>query len=158
MISLEDNGLARIRSSWEVELGVDLGEYWEGALMRVNSSSSCARLALIQFKVLHRAHYSKAKLAEIYPGADASCSRCSFSPANLTHSFWSCPSLGTYWSGVFNILSEALNISIEPNPLIAIFGTPSEQLLEPNLMLLHSPLCLPAAESSWGGNPLHLHH
>ena len=126
MISLEDNGLARIRSSWEDELGVDLGEYWEGALMRVNSSSSCARLALIQFKVLHRAHYSKAKLAEIYPGADASCSRCSFSPANLTHSFWSCPSLGTYWSGVFNILSEALNISIEPNPLIAIFGTPSE--------------------------------
>ena len=62
MISLEDNGLARIRSSWEVELGVDLGEYWEGALMRVNSSSSCARLALIQFKVLHRAHYSKAKI------------------------------------------------------------------------------------------------
>src|SRR4029434_2902021 len=105
---------------------MEWGDYWDHALERVNSSSSCARLALIQFKVLHRAHYSKAKLAKIYQGADASCSRCSFSPANLTNTFWSCPSLETYWSGVFKMLSEALNITIVPNPLIAIFGVPTD--------------------------------
>lgn len=123
---MEDHNLVRIRIKWEDDLGMELGDYWDSALTRVNSSSSCARLALIQFKVLHRVHYSKAKLAEIYPGADASCARCSFSPANLTHSFWSCPSLETYWSGVFKTLSEALNIPIESNPLTAIFGIPAD--------------------------------
>lgn len=122
LMSLDDHNLANIQIKWEDELGIELGDNWDCALTRVNSSSSCARLSLIQFKVLHRVHYSKAKLAEIYPGVDASCSRCSFSPANLTHSFWSCPSLETYWSGVFKTLSEVLNISIEPNPLTAIFG------------------------------------
>ena len=126
LLSLENHNLAKIQAGWEEELGMELGDYWDHALERVNSSSSCARLALIQFKVLHRAHYSKAKLAKIYQGADASCSRCSFSPANLTHTFWSCPSLETYWSGVFKMLSEALNITIDPSPLIAIFGVPTD--------------------------------
>lgn len=124
VMSLDDQNLTRIKSRWEDELGVELGDHWDCALDRVNSSSSCARLSLIQFKVLHRVHYSKAKLAEIYPGSDASCSRCSFSPANLTHSFWSCPSLDSYWSGVFKTLSDALNIPIEPSPFTAIFGVP----------------------------------
>lgn len=66
-MSLDDHNLANIQIKWEDELGKELGDNWDCALTRVNSSSSCARLSLIQFKVLHRVHYSKAKLAEIYP-------------------------------------------------------------------------------------------
>lgn len=40
-------------------------ELWTKALKRVHTSSSCARLGLMQFKVLHRAHLSKARLPEI---------------------------------------------------------------------------------------------
>lgn len=129
LMSLENQDLSKIKSGWENELGMELTDYgWGGALERVNSSSSCARLGLIQFKVLHRVHLSKSRLAEIYPGTDGSCERCSFSPANLTHTFWSCPQLKHYWSSVFKTLSEVLGIDIQPCPLIAIFGVPDETL------------------------------
>lgn len=47
-------------------------EVWDSALQRINDSSLCARLNLIQFKVVHRAHLSKSRLAMIYSLPDAS--------------------------------------------------------------------------------------
>lgn len=86
LMSLENHDLSKIKNGWEGELMVELSDrHWEDALQRINSSSSCACLGLIQFKVVHRAHFSKARLADIYPGTDRSCNRCSLSPADLTH-------------------------------------------------------------------------
>lgn len=80
--------LNKIKTRWEDKPGMDLTEeLWTKALKRVHSSSSCTRLEVIQLNVLHGVHLSKARLAEIHPGTDASCDRCSFSPADLTHSF-----------------------------------------------------------------------
>ena len=114
----------KIRADWEDELGEVLEEdIWESALLRVNNSSTCAKLNILQFKILHHIHYSKARLAKIYPNIDASCDRCQNTPADLTHMFWSCPALATYWSTIFKMLSEALNIDLQPNAAKAIFGT-----------------------------------
>lgn len=96
---------------------------WEEAVRRVNGTTSCARLSLIQFKVLHRMHFSKAKLAKIFSGMDENCSRCHSSPATLTHMFWSCPSLDQFWSGVYKTLSQIIGIVFEPNMHTSIFGT-----------------------------------
>ena len=118
---------SKIKNGWEGKLMVELSDrHWEDALQRMNSSSSCARLGLIQFKVVHRAHFSKARLADTYPGADRNCNRCSLSPADLTHTFWLCPRLNQYWSSVFQTLSEVIKIQIKLCLLIAIFGTPKE--------------------------------
>ena len=69
-----------MKSRWEGELMIKLlDRCWENALLRINSSSSCARWGLIQFKVVHRAHSSRARLADIYPGTDGSCNRRSLS-------------------------------------------------------------------------------
>ncbi len=84
------------------------------------------RLGLIQFKVLHRVHSSKARLAGMYPGLDAACDRCYFSPADLTHMLWSCPSLDNYWALVFKTISEALGETLRSCTIIAIHGTPSD--------------------------------
>ena len=43
--------LAKIRADWVDELGEDLEEgHWESALLRVNDSTSCANLSIIQFQ------------------------------------------------------------------------------------------------------------
>lgn len=42
-------------------------------------------------KVLHRVQFSKARLADIYPGRDAGCDRGFVSPAGLAHAFCSFP-------------------------------------------------------------------
>lgn len=114
------------RNSWERELGCSLSdEWWERALDRVNSTSSCADLTLIQFKVLHRIHYSKAKLKKLFNTSD-SCDRCSLVPASHTHMFFSCPKLNSFWSSFYNTLSKALNKPVLRSPLTSIFGVPEE--------------------------------
>lgn len=97
-------------------------DIWSSALHCVNNSTACAKLSIIQFKVLHRTHNSKARLAKIYPNTDANCDRCRNTPANLTHMFWSCPALTTNWSAIYKTLSEVLNIDLQPNATSAIFG------------------------------------
>ena len=99
---------------------------------RVSSSSSCSRLSLIQFKVFHRMHYSRTKLAKIYPDITDNCNRCSQSPGNLSHMFWSCPKLATFWKFFFDVMSEVLDTTILPCPQIAIFGVPEEGMVLTN--------------------------
>ncbi len=97
-------------------------EHWRRALGGVHTASVCARHGLIQFRVLHRLHYSKVKLSKMFPDIDSTCDRCKLSPTSLAHSFWLCPNLSTYWSSIFQTLSDIFKLTIQPDPLIAIFG------------------------------------
>lgn len=57
--------LVSLKNQWEGELGCKLSEEtWERALDRIHSSSICLRHTIIQFKVLHRLHWSKVRLAK----------------------------------------------------------------------------------------------
>lgn len=118
-----------VKSRWEKEIGMVISEdVWEEALKRVNGSTSCARLGLIQFKVVHRLHWSRAKISSFYPHMDSRCVRCHAGVADLTHMFWSCHTLTQYWSTVFNVLSEVLEVRIEPCVIVAIFGVPPDEV------------------------------
>ena len=97
-------------------------DLWKDALHRVNSTTSCARLTLIRFKVLHRIHVTKAKASKMFPDLNDICDRCLLSSANHTHMFFSCPKLSNYWSYFFDIMSKALDVSLKPCPFISIFG------------------------------------
>ncbi len=99
---------------------------------RISSTTSCARLGLIQFKVLHRLHYSKAKLAIIYPTVDNRCDRCSHAPANLSHLFFLCPNLQPFWGIFLKTLSDILKISC-----VQILWPPYLEFL--NLLPIYTP-------------------
>lgn len=102
---------------------------WEKALAAVNTSSSCARLTVTQFKVLFRLHYSKDKPFRLFPDKTANiCDRCSQTPCNLTHMFWACPKLTNYWQAFFKAISDILGIPVDPSPLIAIFAVGPDKL------------------------------
>lgn len=96
------------------------------ALFRVNGTTSCTRLGLIQFKVLHRLHYSKVKLSKIYTNVVDTCERCHSPKADLAHMFWACPRLLNYWTTIFKILSEAYIKEIRPSFEMAVFGVPEQ--------------------------------
>lgn len=44
----------------------------------------------------------------------------------ITHTFFSCPRLGSFWSSFYDTLSKALNKPVVPSPLTSIFGVPEE--------------------------------
>lgn len=51
-----------LKEAWEEELGLQIeNEIWEESLSCIQSCSINARHQLIQFKILHRLHYSKTK-------------------------------------------------------------------------------------------------
>lgn len=130
LLAPNEPAVNKIKAEWEDELQVNLSDdFWKKAFKAVNSSSSCARLSLIQFKVLHRLHYSKHKLSKIFPKTiDETCGRCSQTPCNLTHMFWSCSKLDDYWRSFFKSISDILGITVDPSPHIAIFGTSPDNL------------------------------
>ena len=109
------------RSGWESELGVPLSiEYWEKCLLNIHRCSINARHKLIQFKIIHRLHYSKLKVNKMYPNVSALCNKCKNQVGTLTHQFWTCPSLHSFWSSIFDFYSKAFKRLCEPCPLVAI--------------------------------------
>lgn len=117
IMTFQNISLEKIKTEWTGELGIDISEdIWDKAVERINKTSSCARLNLIQMKVFYRIHYSKTKLAKLYPNIDETCDRCSASKADLTHMFWSCAKLRQFWFSIFDILNSAFNLRIQPNP------------------------------------------
>ena len=115
----------KTRMAWEKDLGVELSEdMWQHSLERIHTSSLCIRHGLIQFKVLHRLHYSRDKLSKLFPTVDPGCPRCSYVPATTGHMFWSCSSLNDYWRQIFDVFSKICGQTIAPDYHTAIFGVP----------------------------------
>lgn len=119
---ITETGLDKIKQDWEEELGSPIADNdWKEALTKVNGSTSCARLNLIQLKVVHHIYFTNSKLAKIYPNVKE-CNRCNSSPANMTHMFWSCPRLHEYWANIFHHVSKFLNFTLIPSVEIGVFG------------------------------------
>lgn len=114
---------AKTKMAWEKDLGVELSEdMWQYSLEHIHTSSSCIRHGLIQFKVLHRLHYSRDKLSKLFATLDPSCPRCSCVPATIGHMLWSCTSLNDYWTQIFDVFSKICGQTIAPDYHTAIFG------------------------------------
>lgn len=136
IFDLEACSLMIVKENWENDLGVNITEQqWSDILRRIHSTSICARHGLIQFKIVHRLHMSKVKLSKIYPEVDPICNRCKQVPATLFHTFWSCSSLTSFWSSIFEAYSSISGVTIDPCPFIGLFGVPSEALSLQNPLL-----------------------
>lgn len=134
--SIRLDSLNSIKALWEEDLGETISdELWSQILKRVHKSSICAKYCLIQCKLLHRVYYTKSRLSKIYPNISPSCDRCQISPGNLIHTFWLCPRLFSYWSGIFDTISKVLGREIKPNPFSALFGV---YVGPPSLSSVHS--------------------
>lgn len=58
--SYDDHLNSRTKEAWEKELGLTFDvDWWDLVLGHIHKTSICARLTLIQFKVVFRCHYSK---------------------------------------------------------------------------------------------------
>lgn len=163
--AIDPQSLDHVKNSWQSDLGRDFTDIeWAGMLDKVHSSSPCARHALIQFKILHRLHFTNSKLARIYPTISPACIRCKHSPATTAHMFWSCPKLEVFWKDIFKSFSDIYDVSIDPDPLLAVFGTSPEStvltvgmcnviafttLLARRLILFHWKKTEPPTHNRW---------
>lgn len=121
-----DTSTDLIKQAWERELEIELtNDSWDDCLKSIHDCSINARHAVIQFKVLHRLHYSRAKLHKIFPNIPPTCVKCNTAEGTLAHTFWTCEKIWPFWKNIFDFLSEAYTNIIKPDPEIAIFGNMS---------------------------------
>ena len=92
ILAFSNNSSAEFKCTWEEELGMQIREgSWEQAIERIWTTTSCARLGLIQFKVLYKVRFSKSRLSKLYPEVEDKCDKCHGSPCHLSHMFLLCP-------------------------------------------------------------------
>ena len=109
-----------LKKAWEEELGLQIDDMvWQEGLSRIQYCSINTRHHLIQFKVMHRLHYSKTKLHRIYPTVSPLCDRCKAADRSLTHLFY------------------VLNCVFKPEPEVALFGY-SLSLLPQSIPVQHT--------------------
>lgn len=117
--------LDRLKNKWETDLNEPITEdTWLKIIRGIFSSSICLRHAVIQFKIVHRLHWSKVRLSKIKADIDPTCDRCGRDPATLLHMFWTCPEhkLCTFWQSIFETFSRIFGNRLAPSPFIALFG------------------------------------
>lgn len=113
----------KTRCAWEQDLGVQISaQTLEGSLDFIHTSSLCLRHNLIQFKILRRLHFSRDRLAAIYPNTDPHCLRCHQGIATIGHMFWSCPALTNFWTQIFEAFTHTCGRRISPDPITTVFG------------------------------------
>lgn len=78
-----------IREAWSKDLNSEISaELWEEALSRVHCCSLNSCYKLIQYKGLHRLHYSKTELNLTCPSVSPVCDKCHIAEGSLVHLFW----------------------------------------------------------------------
>uniref|UniRef100_A0A669C0E2 Reverse transcriptase zinc-binding domain-containing protein n=1 Tax=Oreochromis niloticus TaxID=8128 RepID=A0A669C0E2_ORENI len=150
MLNLTHISSSKLKTLWEEDLNMTISdETWASTLKHVNTTSLCARLCLIQFKVVHRAHFSKSRVSCIYPEFTPYCDRCKTAEASLIHMYWSCPSLVQFWIDICHTLSRILSVTLAPGPLIALFGISGNEVLVPASKIRHYHFvrCWPGGQS-----------
>lgn len=96
-----------LKESWQEEIGTTVSENaWCKCLYNIHTCSINARHQLIQYKVVHRLHYSSVKLHSFFPSTSAICVQCKQTDGTLAHMFWFCSKLSRFWCEILNFYSE----------------------------------------------------
>lgn len=112
-----------LRESWEKDIGTTISEdAWRKCLHSIYTCSVNSRHQLIQYKVIHRLHYSRVKLHSFYASTSPLCVKCKQADGTLAHMFWFCNKLGRFWHEVFHFYSEVYGYDLTPDPETGILG------------------------------------
>lgn len=86
-----DSDTIKIKQVWKGELAIEIEDEREEILTNIKSCAIYASLQLIQYKVVHRLHYSKVRLNKHFHNLYSLCNNCQTAEGTSAHRFWFCP-------------------------------------------------------------------
>ena len=84
---------------------------------------------LMQFKIIHRSHYTPYKLYKISSTNPQNCWRCADIPGDFMHIFWLCPKIVVFWREVLRMIATVTSIILEQEAEICLLGLVGENIV-----------------------------
>ena len=99
-------------------------------------------LQLIQYKIIHRVHYTTHKMFKMGFTNTAICTQCTQNTNDsYIHAMWHCTPVHQFWQEIITFLSHAFVSHIQPSPSLYLLGdiSTTNMTKENNRMLLIAP-------------------
>ena len=129
---------------WQTRLNINITEYFN----LVNTSSKESRLLTLHFKIIHNIYPTNILLNKMGIKQSNICNDCK-ELDTLTHFFFNCLSLRSYWKHIEFLLTQILKVKVQVNTIIAMFGIKAEEvranrtsLNEANFLIILAKVCI----------------
>lgn len=118
--------LGPLRAKWELTTGPMENIDWEAALMHPREVAIKQRLRLIQYKILHRTYFDRARLHNMGRADTPECLRCHTECGIFIHTLWECSQIKTYWVKILRELNNILEAQLELEDRYILLGIPTD--------------------------------
>uniref|UniRef100_A0A803KCV2 Reverse transcriptase domain-containing protein n=1 Tax=Xenopus tropicalis TaxID=8364 RepID=A0A803KCV2_XENTR len=113
ILNLRPHPADHYRTKWEKDLNITIDEtQWAKMICLTHTSSQCTKIQELNYKILTKWYRYPTKLNKIYRAVSPNCWRCGKHPGTLTHIFWSCPALASFWSTIRDTIKSLTDIEI----------------------------------------------
>uniref|UniRef100_A0AAR2LWN9 Reverse transcriptase domain-containing protein n=1 Tax=Pygocentrus nattereri TaxID=42514 RepID=A0AAR2LWN9_PYGNA len=129
-------------TKWERDLSIIPDEnFWTQICLNTFKMTKNPNLQLIQYKTLHRIHYTGHRMFQMGLRETNICTNCTGNYIeNYMHAIWSCMPVQRFWQTICEDLSTWFHCDIQASPKLCILGDISELNIETNI----SPIVLTA--------------
>uniref|UniRef100_A0A669EVM6 Reverse transcriptase domain-containing protein n=1 Tax=Oreochromis niloticus TaxID=8128 RepID=A0A669EVM6_ORENI len=145
MLSKIDESISLPIAKWEADLSVNLDQnFWSQICSKTFHLIRNPSLQLIQYKILHRVHYTGHRMFKMGFTSTNNCSHCQTnSPDNYIHALWFCPPVQKFWREICEDLSKCLKCNIPTSPLVCLLGSLDNVTTEKNIAhMVFTALCI----------------
>ncbi len=144
-LSKIDESVSLPIAKWEADLSVSWDHnFWSQICLKTFELIRNPGLQLIQYKILHRVHYTGHRMFRMGFTASNNCSHCKGNtPDNYIHALWFCPPVQRYWYRICEDFSKCLKCSIPASPLVCLLGDLDGVTTEDNTIhMAFTALCI----------------
>uniref|UniRef100_A0AAR2JYN7 Reverse transcriptase zinc-binding domain-containing protein n=1 Tax=Pygocentrus nattereri TaxID=42514 RepID=A0AAR2JYN7_PYGNA len=123
-----DDSISLPIAKWERDLSINQDQsFWTEICSNIFKISKSPNLQLIQYKVLHRVHYTGQRMFQMGLAQSNICTHCTANVTdNYLHAIWDCRPVQMFWHRICTDLSTWLKCCIPTSPRLCILGDISE--------------------------------
>lgn len=112
-------------SKWKRDINLTLASADCAHIWQETKSASPNIVALeTNYKVLTRWYLVPTRISKFLLHYSPQCFRGCTAPGTHAHIWWKCPTMQTFWTEVFKILSTLFETSLNPDPAVALLNKP----------------------------------
>ena len=124
IIANSDKSISLPSVKWECDLALTPNaDFWNQICENTFSMSTNSNIQLIQYKIIHRFHFTGHRMFKMGLAQSDTCTHCSQNtPDTYLHATWNCTPVQQFWVDIISSLSNILGCPIPLSPSLCLLG------------------------------------